>query len=462
MSRELLASAGVPAAPPPAWSSLAAAAGALLATALCVLTPQWADEQAGLVVLAAVGPALLLAWLRRAATGGWALMALAVAVAGGSDLALRAEADDGGAIDLQSAAKLGLWLLGGVLLAAQPAAWARLRQSPALLALALFFVWGVLGSPGSATPVYSVAAALGGMGVLALALVMAERLNPQQALRAWLLALALPVAASLLRGQLDPTAAMTAMDGGAQLRLSGWFGSPNNLGRAAALLLLIAVLAVVAARPEARGRGIVMLMLAAGIAVPALWQSESRGALLALLAALLWTAFAPRPAWAAAAFAVIVALLAAMASWPWLADDLALSVSRSGRLEEVLSLTGRTEIWAASLDLAAQAPWLGHGFATSRELLPLAWQGAHGWTTTSAHNLWLQAALGGGLVAVGLLVLGQLAWVSDALRRPRPEADAVVVFVLVLGLLEASAAGPSINSLSFALAWALALGARRG
>lgn len=454
-----LTSAGLAGGVHGALSALALASG-LLGVAACLLQPRWAEQHAAWLLLATVGPPLLLAGLHQAARGGLALAALAVAVAAGSDLALRTDdAGVAGGPDLLSAAKLGLWLLGGLVLLLQPAALSRLRESPALLALALFFGWGLLTAAASPTPDYTVAAALGGLGVLALALVMAERLPPRHALLVWTLALALPVAASLLRGVLDPAAALTAMDGGAHLRLAGWFGSPNNLGRAAALLLLLGTLAAVA---WGGWRGLGLVLAAAALALPALQASESRGALLALLAALVWWWLAPRPAWALAGLALAAAALLAVVALPWWADDLALSFSRSGRLEEMLSLTGRTEIWAAVLALVEQSPLWGHGFASSRELLPAAWQGAHGWTTTSAHNLWLQAALGGGLVGLLLLLASQLAWLRDALRQPYPAADTVVVFVLVLGLLEASATGPSINTMTFALAWALALGGRRG
>lgn len=390
----------------------------------------------------------------------WAVALLAGAVAGLSDLALRA--DEAAGLDLVSAAKLALWLGGLVLLArAGRPALAGLRAPGAgpLWGLGLFFAWGLVGSAWSLTPAYTAAAALGGLGIVALALLMVQRLSVAQALLTWTLALALPVAASLLRHLVDPASALAPMDGGAQWRLAGWFGSPNNLGRSAALLLLVAALA---ARHLAPARALGLLAVAAALGLPALVQSESRGAVLALAAAAAWWALAPRPGWALVVAALAASAVLSLMAMPWLADDLALVFSRSGRLEEMVSLTGRTEIWAASQALIGQEPWLGHGFASSRELLPAAWQGDHGWTTTSAHNLWLQAALGSGLIGLVLLLAGQLAWLRHALRRPFPEADAVVVFVLVLGLLEASATGPSINSMSFALAWALAMGLRRG
>jgi O-antigen ligase len=453
--------AGQPAAGGGTLLPALALASALLVALACVLQPAWAERHAAVLALVAVAPALGWALLGAAARGGAALLLLLMAVAAVSDLSLRAGGADGP--DLVSAAKLALWLAGAAVLALaawrEPALLQPLRRSPALGALALFFAWALAGSALSYTPGYTAAAALGGLGIVALALLAAARLSATQALLAWVLALALVVGASLLRGWTDPAAALTAMDGGARLRLSGWFGSPNNLGRAAALLLLMGALAAAALGGR---RGAIVLALAAAVALPALQASESRGALLALLAALAWWALAPRPVLAGVALALAAAVPLALLAVPWWGDDLALAFSRSGRLEEILSLTGRTEIWAAVIGLIEQSPWLGHGFASSRDLLPDAWQGAHGWTTTSAHNLWLQAALGGGLVGLAILLAGQAAWLRDALRRPRPAADTVVVFVLVLGLLEASAAGPSINTMGVALAWALALGAHRG
>jgi O-antigen ligase len=435
-------------------------AGGVLALAvlgLALQRPGWTGEHAGPLALAVLAPMGLLAWLSSARQGGVALAALGFVVVLLADVSLRPSEAEGA--DLQSMAKLASWLLGLALLALQPAAALALlrRMPPALAAWAGIGLLGLVTAPWSATPAYSAAAALGWLGLAALALLMAERLRLVQALAALVLALALLVGGSLLRGLLDPAAALSAMDGGAHLRLAGWFASPNNLGRAAALLLLLGGLL---GWRLGGARGLLVVLVAGLVGAAALLQSESRGALLALLAALAWCALARRPALALLVAALGLAAVLAVAALPWWANDLAQAVSRSGRIEEVLSFTGRTDIWAASWQLVTEAPWIGHGFASSREVLPQAWQGAHGWTTTSAHHLVLQLALGGGALAVLLLMLALAAWWRQLRREgvaARPERDAVVVFVLALGLLEASAAGPSVNLLTFLLAWALAL-----
>ena len=110
--------------------------------------------------------------------------------------------------------------------------------------------------------------------------------------------------------------------------------------------------------------------------------------------------------------------------------------------------------------LIGQAPWLGHGFGSTREVLPAAFQGAFGWTTTSAHNLWLQAWVTVGGIGLLLVLAAQGAWVIEALRRSHPVRDAVLALVLLVGVLEASAMGPSVNLMSFVWMWAAALGLR--
>ena len=63
-------------------------------------------------------------------------------------------------------------------------------------------------------------------------------------------------------------------------------------------------------------------------------------------------------------------------------------VSRSGNVNELLTLTGRSFIWDFTLHLIAEAPILGHGHNSSEaiflERFPY-------FTVTHAHNLILQA-----------------------------------------------------------------------
>jgi len=100
------------------------------------------------------------------------------------------------------------------------------------------------------------------------------------------------------------------------------------------------------------------------------------------------------------------------------------------------TLTGRTLIWATSLDIALEKPWIGHGFYSFRWVVPLfgdfeAWQ---------AHNEFLQQFFAYGLL--GLAVVVCLYWVlyKDILSAPacrfRLLAGALLTFAIIRGLVD--------------------------
>jgi len=66
--------------------------------------------------------------------------------------------------------------------------------------------------------------------------------------------------------------------------------------------------------------------------------------------------------------------------------------TRSGSMEEVTSLTGRTHIWPIVIDYFFESPLFGYGTGSSRYILPKLTKVTH------AHNLWLQILLEGGIV----------------------------------------------------------------
>lgn len=433
------------------WLLLLCAGGTLL----LVAAPHRTLAQAGPLLALVLLPALALALVQRAGqAGGAALAGLAAAVVLLSDATLRGAPEAG--LDLQSVAKFGLWVLGLLLVCWRRAELGRALRHPPTALLALFGLWCLLGSALSVTPVYSAGAALAWLGLWVLAVVLASALTPRQGAMVLAAALAAAMVLSLALLAVAPAWALTPMDNGRVLRLSGIFASPNNLGRAAALVLLLALLLL----PGQRRAAAWPWLLAAALGAAGLWLSDNRGSMAALAAALAVVLLGRRPLAALALAAVALAAGLLLAAAPWALEALGLLVSRSGRLDELSTLTGRTEIWAASWRLIEQAPWLGHGYASSRELLPAAWDDGWGWTTTSAHNLWLQAWLTTGALGLALVLAAQLAWLWQALRRPLPLRDAVVVLVLVVGVLEAGALGPSVNLMSFVWMWAMALGLR--
>jgi len=83
------------------------------------------------------------------------------------------------------------------------------------------------------------------------------------------------------------------------------------------------------------------------------------------------------------------------------------------------SLTGRTDIWAALVDMIGQRPWFGYGYgafwATDSE--PAYWvREILEWDAPTAHNGWLEVALALGLVGLACLVLDFCMTLWRALR----------------------------------------------
>jgi exopolysaccharide production protein ExoQ len=104
----------------------------------------------------------------------------------------------------------------------------------------------------------------------------------------------------------------------------------------------------------------------------------------------------------------------------------------------VETLTGRTVIWAVSWEIAAERPWLGHGFYSYRSVVPnfgefKAWH---------AHNDFLQQFFSYGVAGLMLSLAVYGSFYRQLRRAPRSPrlglASAVLIYGLLHGLTDAS------------------------
>ena len=129
------------------------------------------------------------------------------------------------------------------------------------------------------------------------------------------------------------------------------------------------------------------------------------------------------------------------------------TVARSGDVTEITTFTGRTDIWAVVLDQVRDRPLTGVGAASTPQVfLDAQRDGRLEWTVTHAHDLWLQLAMSGGLVAVAFVGLGALGFAVRATRRPIRDRDAFMLALLVHGLTEDVVAEPRYTLLLAAAA----------
>ena len=398
-----------------------------------------------------LGPAIGLWWVARAGVeGGTYFLVMVVGVILLSDLSLRGASSN---LDAQSAVKFALWLSGLLLLPWHTGILRRATQDLPTFALLLFGLWALATTAYSITPLYTFAAALGFLGLWVTAVTLATTVDPSRSLVWTTSALFAMSAASLLLYAVAPSVAMVAYENSTSLRLGGIFGNANALGGVSALALLLVVTAWYS--PLSR-RLWWLSLLVVPVCLASLALSQSRTAMLGLAAAVTVVFIRRHPMVLLPVVLLGTSAGVVLVAYPGFIDTLIALVARSGRIEQVTTFTGRTEIWAFVVSAIAKAPVLGYGFASTRELIPAGYAGPYGWTTSSAHNLWLQAWVTTGGVGLALVLASQLGSLWAQVRKPLPLRDGLCVYVLFVGLLESGPLGPSVNLLTFLWIWATA------
>ena len=113
---------------------------------------------------------------------------------------------------------------------------------------------------------------------------------------------------------------------------------------------------------------------------------------------------------------------------------------------QLLSLTGRTELFGIAYDLFLERPWLGYGFLSGREVFleRVPWAG-------EAHNMFVEVAISLGLIGL-LLYVALFAWLlrvvaGAVVQRPSVVGTAardcagLLAFIIVSGGVTSGAAG---------------------
>jgi O-antigen ligase len=237
-------------------------------------------------------------------------------------------------------------------------------------------------------------------------------------------------------------------DGDVVGRVQGSFGHPNLFAGYLAVLMPVAV-AVLWSRGY--GQGLRWLALSAlALAIPALYWSYARGALVGLIAgALIWLAIT-RPRWAVAA--VLVLVVGAVTLAPATLRERFDPQTSGG------DIALRSDIWNAAFDIYAEAPVLGVGinnFSVAYTELPATAANASQrrllhqdqlLVPPHPQNMYLQALSEGGLVGIAALatfIVAALLAVLRAARAMDPRTRALgaglavgFIGMLVHGLVE--------------------------
>ncbi|MEZ8102666.1 O-antigen ligase family protein [Vibrio bivalvicida] len=225
------------------------------------------------------------------------------------------------------------------------------------------------------------------------------------------------------------------------VRFKGIGSNANAIGQVSALSLFLLLVVKGHGRPER----IKYVLFTAILAV--LLLSQSRTSMLALILATSYYFLHRR--YASIVYLLFIGLTLATTIW---ATEIYLkilpSLTRSGGLEELFTFTGRTMIWEVVTELIAEKPWLGYGYAASKQLLPLHFETSWGWTTVNSHQFILQLLLSSGVIGSLPVFIILAIQVYFLVTFKSKLASSLFIFILVTGALESGAIGPIPNYLT--------------
>jgi O-antigen ligase len=380
---------------------------------------------------------LLLMWVFYFAgrTAPWAMTALFLAILVLSGLSIRNRALGDTSLDPQNLIKLAVW--GSGLLVAL-LNWRHLRMAwrePVLRWLVAMSLWASFTAIYSPIRAYSFGSGIAFLSVLLFGACLRRVVPDSLLLKGSIGALTPLLYVSLAMYVLVPERAMALMEAGNILRLAAPFASPNSLGLVAAIVVLLGAVGWRTALFTWHSPWI-LVSVPAALACMFLSQSRTAGVGLAVSVLVLLLLRHPLRMLVTAIFIALGAL--AFVVFDVNLQDLAAIVSRTGSVKEVTTLTGRTQIWSFVWGEIIKEPWFGYGSASTKHLMPLNFHTFWGWTTTHAHNMWLQVWFTTGLVGVSLLAGALIAQFRYWLATRDTASLAFLVFVFVIGLAEAA------------------------
>jgi len=365
-------------------------------------------------------------------------------------------ADSG--MDAQTLLKLLLWG-GGFLIGALNFAHIKraVVESTPLRWLLAFAVWSFFSTVYSITPAYTFGGGFGHLALLCFVAVVVQTVGMDKLRTGAIYACGLLTTSALALYAVAPGMAVAALENGATPRLSGFTGSPNNLGRTAAIALFFIFFAVRDKQVKLWRPDIAIVALSALVCLFMSWSRTSLAAVVAAIAIVLLRRRLVLMLWGMIA-ALSTGFVMVMANVDF--DRLVSHISRHGSLEELTTLTGRTAIWHFVWHSFLKRPIIGYGYGSTKLLISNGFWTIFDWTTTSAHNMFLQALVTTGVVGGFCIVMVILLQLRDFARRPNDMADAAFIFVLITGFSEAGAVGVAPNLLT--IFWLISLVVPRG
>jgi O-antigen ligase len=430
----------------------------LVAMTVLVIVALLLADPASLVtvmVMPAVILLLLILWsaVRGDRVGVLALVFIAVFLI---DAAFRRREFTDKSLDYQVMMKVGLWVTMTIVSAVHFRRWASVLLTPSNIPWIMFLSWLCLTAAVSEVPAYT---AISSFSIYSFAIFCAFIFNSYSRVDIFAVMIASIVVFCIVSiivyfavPELGHFHYWDNNERYLSARLAGIAGSANNLGRLAAFGLILCGLYA----RELRWRyGPFFLPVSVPIMSVALLMTNSRTSL-AMVVGILFGVYALN--WRRFYLVVLVAVIGLVAALFLIpsGEQAFTVISRSGNVEEVSSMTGRTSIWHAVLVLSAERPWAGYGYASSIFVLPEN-ERLVGFSVGHAHNLILQLLLTTGWTGVILFASAVLSVGFRAAYTRDWVVIALLGIVVLNGITEASGFTTLANICSLAFTIAIAL-----
>ena len=366
-------------------------------------------------------------------------------------------------LDLQVLAKLLLWGAAGLFALSRANRLLSALSEPAAAAWLLLLGWFAASSVYAPNPIFSSVAVASLCAVFLFFLTIVREIDDSWLGSLALLAAGTVCAISLVGYFVSPdTMRLWSWIDGSLVRTSrivGITGHANAIGGIGAFGILIA--RIFWSVMDSRGAWLHVAAVACCLAALLLSQSRTPiGGLLVVLGCyqLMYFRKGTRPM-------VVLGVLTSVAFgliilFTYDAETTISLLTRSGDLQEILTVTGRTAIWGAVLDLWSESPILGWGYGSSTYIIPKI-SASIGFVVAQSHNLIIQVMLSGGVVALTIFTAAAVISLRAVLRTHDAASATLLGFVFIGGLTE-GAVFNNTPDLSFAtLSLGVALLVRR-
>jgi O-antigen ligase len=351
-------------------------------------------------------------------------------------------------LDVQNGIKLALWVLSLGVAAVNANQLSALVASPSGFALALLSGLALASATWSEKPLYSLACAIGFASYTALASLSVKALSDDEFYKIIDYALLAFVGVSFVAAILFPDLAwLPPSVEETYNRLQGLAMNPNNFGRITAFLFLIGFGRWITTRKPT-----FIMALSITFGLSGLILSGSRTALAASLLAAFLIYFRHHRFFRMTLLSllVLIAIFLFFVSYGISLGTLFKTLSRTGLESEVFTLTGRTDLWSAALEMIREKPLFGWGFNGTEEHFSLMFNQDFYGTPVNPHQMFLHLTLGVGLIGAFLALIIFALRLKTLITHPHTLNDLMTLYILFYGLAEVDLFGtPLFTSLIF-------------